>query len=155
MEQYNVFYNKTMHTVLALVITPLFIIPFLYILVHYFPGLPDSVLVPCIIAMMGTVIGLSLWLVKKSNRKALLSLSNDGFAITFDDPPTSRSFEVHSTEIIECRQHYKNGNIYMSLKTSVAPFTFNICATSRESDDIAEFIVLMQKITEMVATEAE
>lgn len=156
MDQYNVFYNKTMNIVLALILPSFVIPPFIYLMAHYLPNLPDWVIVPCIFLLLGIVILLSFRLVKSLNKQAMLTLNNDGFVIDFveTNKATPPSFEVKSYEIVKCKPVIKSNNIYMSLETSVAPYTFNICATSREQDDIVNFLTLMRKISEMCGQEA-
>ncbi len=152
MDQYNIRVTNTTKIVLALVFVPVSVVPAILFMAVKFPNLPDWVVGTTIAVMMILALALTIYMVKRISPQALLALHNDGFDVSFPtkDFFTPSPFSIKISEVTNFFAEGKDGLYYLSFKTSVRPFKFNIEARSKSDEDLASFTELMGKVAQMI-----
>ena len=149
MQRYNIRFSQTWKTVVAIMSPAFLFVP----AVIFFPlygrhlGAWTTYTMVFLLAL-GLLMG--MYLVTKSNPKAMLTIDDDGFSIDFLQKnfyiPTS--FEVKSDQVRKHSFETNNGSCYISFKTSASPSNFMISPADNSQEEQESFLKLSKALIE-------
>lgn len=84
MNEYNLRFAQYWKIVWTIVIVPLIILPFIYVMVQ-FPDMPDWLVFAIICVLLACIIVLVLWMVKRISPKIKLTVTGDELRVEFLD----------------------------------------------------------------------
>jgi len=152
--QYNVRITSNIKVVLTIILVPLLTItPLIVLGALYGPAMPEWLEYTIIYGLLIAGGLLTLAIVKRASPSALMTLRDDGFSIDFKDKGifARKSFSLQMSQVtgfsIEGNERYE----YMSFSTSTSPSSFNVSASDKGLDEIADFDELKEKVSDMVA----
>lgn len=149
--EFPVRYGRTYKVVLALTLPSLLIIPFILVLSR-FKDLPEWQIWTFIILILGSVIGLSLWLVSNVYPKAIISIGKQEINLVFNKEkllsPSDFSFMV--SDIVNFKAGAIGSGNYYNFETQNPRRKFQISALSYEEGDLIAFDEAISLIDELV-----
>ncbi len=157
MKQYNVRFDKTINLVLAMIFPPLLIMPVIYLLAKYAPGLHDSEIGIIITVIIVLILVFTLNLVKKLSPQGVLILYEDRFVMEFPNRGafSPASFEVQIKDILNCYAGVSKAGYYLRFITNSLPEKFNLSAGSAKEEDTEAFDELILLLAAMIAAQGK
>jgi hypothetical protein len=153
-KQFYVRYGSTHIVILAIILPCLSIVPFVLVM-QLFKPLPEWLVFFIILAFLGGLVLLVLWLVKSVYPKAILTLNEKKISLRFKQgnflSPADFSFcpaDVTSLKIGDLR-----GDDYMRFKLKNPVRKFQLTAGAYGIEEYLAFNEAMVEISEMVSVE--
>jgi len=153
MNEYKLRFAQYWKIVWTIVIVPLVIFPFIYVMVQ-FPDMPQWLVLVIVCVLMACIILLVLWSVKIISPKIILTVTGDELRIEF----LNKGFLLPEDFVLQWEQitHFwddeYDGAYFMSFETEVKPYKFQVSAVTNNDDDVVIYAEALQNVTQRINT---
>ncbi len=153
MNEYNLRFAQYWKIVWTIVIVPLIILPFIYVMVQ-FPDMPDWLVFAIICVLLACIIVLVLWMVKRISPKIKLTVTGDELRVEFLDNGFlfPDDFVLQWEQITNFWDDEYDGAYFMSFQTEIKPYKFHLSAVTNNDDDVIIYAEALQNITQRINT---
>ncbi|HLP50785.1 MAG TPA: hypothetical protein VK154_07870 [Chitinophagales bacterium] len=151
MREYKLRMVQKGKVVVAIVLPAVLILPLVYVTTKY-PAMPAWLLISLIVAAMGAMIALVLWLIKRVAPKVLVRVSKEGLQVEFIIKGflMPANFAINWNQLTNFWYDEYEGAWFMSFETNTRPAAFQLSPVSNNEGDVEIFAEALDDVIRRV-----